>query len=170
MALFVRAYVEGECEQRDVDVTSLCLYRESRIFYRLAIPAAVPCSTCCASYPHPPGGRVNLARRTSCQREPESARARGAVRPATIYSCQYSAPVLYVPFARVSYARAPCSVTSGRGGYCCTLFRGYTWPPSTVCTRLRLKHCTHLLARAGSLTGDTLIKSSRFENRANVQL
>ena len=113
------------------------------------------------------GGRVNLARRTSCQREPESARARGAVRPATIYSCQYSAPVLYVPFARVSYARAPCSVTSGRGGYCCTLFRGYTWPPSTVCTRLRLKHCTHLLARAGSLTGDTLIKSSRFENRVS---
>ena len=75
MVLFVRAYVEGECDQRDVDVTSLCLYRESRIFYRLAIPAAVPCSTCCASYPHP--GRVGGSTSQDGRPARESRRAQG---------------------------------------------------------------------------------------------
>ena len=47
----MRADVEGECGQRDVSVTRLCLFRDSRIFYRLSIPAAVPCGTSCTSTP-----------------------------------------------------------------------------------------------------------------------
>ena len=46
--------------------------------------------------PIPP---LSTSQDRACQREPENARAKSPVRPATIFSCRHSAAVLYAPFA-----------------------------------------------------------------------